>query len=93
MNFMVLGGSGMFGRKTVLHMIQDKEIDNVVSVDIAPPPEWALKQYEPWKDKFHYVRGTVAELEDILTNCALYCKLLSSLFRFGEIPEFLRKST
>ncbi|MFC1947780.1 NAD-dependent epimerase/dehydratase family protein [Chloroflexota bacterium] len=71
MNLMVLGGSGMFGRKTVLHMIQDKEIGNVVSVDIAPPPDWALKEYEPWKDKFHYVRGTVAELEDILNASKL----------------------
>ncbi len=74
MNIMVLGGSGMFGRKTVLHMLQDKEIENVVSVDIAPPPEWALKQIEPWKDKFHFVRGTVAELEDIL-NAAKTCKI------------------
>ncbi|NLE08232.1 MAG: NAD-dependent epimerase/dehydratase family protein, partial [Dehalococcoidales bacterium] len=71
MNTMVLGASGMFGRKTVLHMLQDKDIDNVVSVDIAPPPEWALKQYEPWKKKFHYVRGTVAELEDILNAAKL----------------------
>jgi nucleoside-diphosphate-sugar epimerase len=74
MNFMVLGGSGMFGRKTVLHMLQDKEIENVVSMDIAPPPEWALKQYESCKDKFHFVRGTVAELEDIL-NAAKICRI------------------
>lgn len=71
MNIMVLGGSGMFGRKTVLHMLQDKAIDNVVSVDIAPTPEWARKQYESWKEKFHYVRGTVAELEDILNASKL----------------------
>lgn len=71
MNIMVLGASGMFGRKTVLHMLQDKDIDNVVSVDIAPPPAWALKQYDPWKEKFHYVRGTVADLEDILNASKL----------------------
>ena len=57
MNFMVLGGSGMFGRKTVLHMIQDKEIDNVVSVDIAPPPEWALKEYEPFRRMIYQGKG------------------------------------
>lgn len=73
-NIMVLGGSGMFGRKTVLHMLQDKEIGKVVSVDIAPPPAWALKEYEPWKDKFEFVRGTVAELEDIL-NASKVCKI------------------
>jgi nucleoside-diphosphate-sugar epimerase len=74
MNIMVLGGSGMFGRKTVLHMLQDKGIENVVSMDIAPPPEWSLKQIEPWKGKFHFVRGTVAELEDIL-NAAKTCRI------------------
>ncbi|MFC2010084.1 NAD-dependent epimerase/dehydratase family protein [Chloroflexota bacterium] len=74
MNIMVLGGSGLFGRKTVLHMLEDKDIENVVSVDIAPPPDWAMKQIEPFKDKFHYVRGTVAELEDIL-NAARLCKI------------------
>ncbi|MBN2238397.1 MAG: NAD(P)-dependent oxidoreductase [Dehalococcoidales bacterium] len=71
MNIMVLGASGMFGRKTVLHMLQDEKIENVVSVDIAPPPAWALKQYEPWKEKFHYIRGTVADLEDILNASKL----------------------
>jgi len=72
MNVMVLGGSGMFGRKTVLHMLQDKDIENVVSVDIAPPPQWALKQIEPFQKRFHFVRGTVAELEDILNAMKLF---------------------
>jgi nucleoside-diphosphate-sugar epimerase len=66
MNVLVLGGSGMFGRKTVLHMLRDKKIENVVSMDIAPPPKWAMQEIEEYKSKFHFVRGSVAELEDIL---------------------------
>jgi nucleoside-diphosphate-sugar epimerase len=66
MNVLVLGGSGMFGRKTVLHLLKDNAIDNVVSMDIAPPPAWAMKAIDEYKDKFRFVRGSVAELEDIL---------------------------
>ena len=74
MNVLVLGGSGMFGRKTVLHMLKDKEIENVVSMDIAPPPGWAMKEIDEYKDKFHFVRGTVAELEEIL-NAMKICPI------------------
>jgi len=66
MNVLVLGGSGMFGRKTVLHMLKDKQIENVVSMDIAPPPKWAVQEIDEYKRKFRFVRGSVAELEDIL---------------------------
>jgi UDP-glucuronate 4-epimerase len=67
MNVLVMGGSGMFGRKTVQHMLQDKEIENVVSMDIAPPPAWAMQEIDRYKSKFHFVRGSVADLEDILS--------------------------
>jgi nucleoside-diphosphate-sugar epimerase len=66
MNVLVLGGSGMFGRKTVLHLLQDKQIAHVVSMDIAPPPAWAMTQIDAYKSKFTFIRGNVAELEDIL---------------------------
>ena len=66
MNVIVLGGSGMFGRKTVLHMLRDRQIENVVSMDIAPPPAWSLQQINEYKNKFHFVRGSVADIEDIL---------------------------
>ena len=46
MRVLVIGGSGLFGRKTVFHMLQDNEIENVTSMDIAPPPEWFMKQIE-----------------------------------------------
>lgn len=66
MRVLVIGGSGMFGRKTVLHLLQDKDVTCVVSMDVAPPRDWAMKQIEPYKDKFHFVRGDVSQIEDIL---------------------------
>ena len=74
MNVLVLGGSGMFGRKTVLHLLKEKETENVVSVDIAPPPGWAMKEIDEYKHKFHFIRGTVVELEDIL-NAMKVCPI------------------
>ncbi len=68
MNVLVLGGSGMFGRKTVLHLLKEKQVQNVVSMDIAPPPAWAMQQLNEYKSKFHFMRGSVADLEDILNG-------------------------
>jgi nucleoside-diphosphate-sugar epimerase len=72
MRALVIGGSGMFGRKTVLHMLQDKDFTSVVSMDVAPPTGWCLKQIEPYMDRFHFVRGDVSQLEDILNAIRLY---------------------
>ena len=68
MNVLVIGGSGLFGRKTVLHMLKEKEIDKVVSMDMAPPTEWFMKSIAKYKNKFAYFRGNVSEFEDCL-NC------------------------
>jgi UDP-glucose 4-epimerase len=65
-NILVTGGSGLFGRKTVLHLLRDPEVDSVVSMDLAPPPDWPLKTIEKYKDRFHFVRGDVSRLEDFL---------------------------
>ena len=72
MKVLVIGGSGMFGRKTVLHLLQDKEVTSVVDMDIAPPKDWIMKEIEPYKDRFHFVRGDVSELEHILNAIKLY---------------------
>jgi nucleoside-diphosphate-sugar epimerase len=72
MKVLVIGGSGLFGRKTVLHLLQDAEISCVVSMDIYPPKEWFMKSIEKYKDKFHFVRGDVSQLEDILNAMRLY---------------------
>ncbi len=72
MNVLVIGGSGLFGRKTVLHLLEDKAVDSVTVMDIAPPFDWFLKAVEKHKDRFHFVRGEVSQLEDILNAMKLY---------------------
>jgi nucleoside-diphosphate-sugar epimerase len=72
MNVLVLGGSGLFGRKTCLYLLRDRDIQRVVSLDLAPPVPWFLKAIDEYKDKFHFVRGNVAEIEDILNAMKRY---------------------
>ena len=38
MQILVLGGSGLFGRKIVSHLLRDKDIGGVVSMDVVPRP-------------------------------------------------------
>lgn len=72
MNVLVIGGSGLFGRKTVAHLLRDPEIGKVVSMDLAPPPEWFMKSIEQHKDRFAFMRGNVAEFEDCLNAMKLH---------------------
>jgi UDP-glucose 4-epimerase len=72
LNVLVLGGSGLFGRKTILHLLQDKEVSGVVSMDITPPKEWSLKEIDKNKDRFHFVRGDASQLEDIQDAIKLF---------------------
>jgi UDP-glucose 4-epimerase len=72
MRTLVIGGSGLFGRKTVQYLLQDQDVSSVVSVDLAPPRDWFLKSIRNQADKFHFVRGDVSQLEDILNAMALY---------------------
>jgi nucleoside-diphosphate-sugar epimerase len=71
-NVLVIGGSGLFGRKTVSYLIQDPDVSGVVSMDVAPPKEWFLKSIEKYTKKFHFVRGDVSQLEDILNAMQTY---------------------
>jgi UDP-glucose 4-epimerase len=64
----VIGGNGLFGRKTVLKLLQDTNISKVVSMDVIPPKEWILPRYREYGEKFYYVRGDVSELEDIMAG-------------------------
>ena len=66
MNILVLGGSGLFGRKTCLYLLRDKDISSVISMDITPPPAWFLETINEYKGKFHFVMGNVAVIEDII---------------------------
>lgn len=67
MNVLVLGGGGLFGRKTVVQLAHDPDISLVVSMDVVPTRDWVLKQIGPQAEKFKFVRGDVSELEDILS--------------------------
>ena len=72
MNVLVIGGSGLFGRKLCLQLAQDVDISSIVSMDVAPPKDWIMKSLTQYKDKFHFVRGDVARLEDILDTIKTY---------------------
>ena len=72
MNILVLGGSGLFGRKTVMHLLQDEDVSRVVSMDVVLPKEWAMKQIEQYTDKFNFIRGDVSQLDDILNAIRLF---------------------
>lgn len=72
MNIMVMGGSGLFGRKTVACLLKDPAVKKVVSLDIVPPPEWFFKSIEKYRGKFQFVRGDVSQLEDLLNPMKEY---------------------
>jgi UDP-glucose 4-epimerase len=72
MNILVMGGSGLFGRKTAAALLKDPEIKTVVTLDMAPPPDWFMKTVAKHAAKFHYVRGNVTEIEDIINAMKQY---------------------
>jgi nucleoside-diphosphate-sugar epimerase len=72
MNILVIGGSGLLGRKTLLHLVRDKEITRVVDMDVVPPGEWIIKSMGNNAAKFQFQRGDVTQLEDILSAIRQY---------------------
>ncbi len=44
----------------------------MVSLDLAPPPAWFLKTIEKYQDRFHYFRGDVSQIEDVLGAMKTY---------------------
>ncbi len=72
MNVLVIGGNGLFGRKTVLKLLQDTDISRVVSMDVIPPKEWIIPRYREFDEKFVFYRGDVSDLEDILNAIRIY---------------------
>jgi UDP-glucose 4-epimerase len=72
MNIMVMGGSGLFGRKTTAYLLKDPAVKKVISLDIVPPPDWFLKSIEKYKNKFQFVRGDVSQIEDLLNPMKQY---------------------
>jgi nucleoside-diphosphate-sugar epimerase len=72
MNVLVIGGSGLFGRKIVIHLLRDKDISRVVSMDVNLPPDWFIKLIREEPGKFNFLRADVTELEDILNAIRNY---------------------
>ena len=72
MNILVMGGSGLFGRKTIAALLKDPDVKTVVSLDLAPPKEWFMKTIEKNASKFHFASGNVTEIEDILNVMKQY---------------------
>ncbi len=72
MNVLVIGGSGLFGRKTVAYLLSDSEVKSVVSFDLVLPPEWSMVGIRRHQAKFHFVRGNVCEIEEILNAMRRY---------------------
>ena len=72
MKVLVIGGSGLFGGKTVLHLLKDEEISHVVSMDVIPTKEWLKKSYSQYSGKFDFISGDVAQIEMILNAMKSY---------------------
>lgn len=66
MKVLVLGGNGLFGRKTAINLVKDPEVELVVSMDVTPTKDWVIKSLGTNKDKYISVRGDISELENIL---------------------------
>ena len=72
MKVLVIGGSGLFGRKTISYLLADQDVSRVVCFDLTLPQEWFMKSIEKYSEKFQFIRGDVSNLEDILNALALY---------------------
>jgi len=66
MRVLVVGGSGLFGKKCALALLRDPEVESVVIFDPAPPPETFLRRIEPYAAKFRYVRGDISDLQQLM---------------------------
>jgi nucleoside-diphosphate-sugar epimerase len=66
MKVLVIGGSGLFGKKSVLALLRDPDVERVVAFDVTPPPASFFKVVEQYSDRFTYVRGDISVLEDVL---------------------------
>jgi UDP-glucose 4-epimerase len=72
MRVLVVGGCGMLGRKTVAHLLSDPSVEKVVSMDVAPPPDWFLKSIAEHASRFAYERADISQLEDLLDLISRY---------------------
>jgi nucleoside-diphosphate-sugar epimerase len=66
MRVLVIGGSGLFGKKCALSLLGDPAVEKVVIYDPAPPPETFLRRIQPHAEKFAYVRGDISDLQQLM---------------------------
>ncbi|NLO28606.1 MAG: NAD(P)-dependent oxidoreductase [Actinobacteria bacterium] len=66
MRVLVIGGSGLFGKKSVLALLRDPEVEGVVTMDVAPPMGYFTTLAAPHGDRFKYVKGDISDLEQVL---------------------------
>jgi len=66
MRVLVIGGSGLFGKKSVLALLRDPDVEGVVTMDVAPPMGYFTTLAAPHGDRFKYVKGDVSDLEQVL---------------------------
>jgi len=67
MRALVIGGSGLFGKKTCQALLNDPDFDRVVAFDVAPPSEVFMEKVaRPAGDRYAFVRGDISDLEQVL---------------------------
>ncbi|HLA80358.1 MAG TPA: NAD(P)-dependent oxidoreductase [Thermoleophilia bacterium] len=66
MKALVIGGSGLFGKKTCSALLNDPDFNGVVAFDLVPPPDYWLKSVESFGDKYKFVRGDISDLEQLM---------------------------
>lgn len=69
MKALVIGGSGLFGKKTCSALLADQDFDGVVAFDVVPPPDYWLKSVERYGDRYTFVRGDISDLQQIMSAC------------------------
>ena len=66
MRALVIGGSGLFGKKTCQALLNDPDFERVVAFDVVPPSQVFLKAATACGDRFEFIRGDISSLEHVL---------------------------
>ena len=66
MRVLIIGGAGLFGKKSALALLADPDCELVVTYDVQPPDALFYKRIEPYAAKFKYVRGDISDLQQLL---------------------------
>ena len=72
MRVLVMGGNGLFGRKTAINLVKDPDVELVVSLDVTPTKDWVTESMGNNKNKYVAMRGDVSELENILDAISIH---------------------